>query len=652
MNNFLEEIFDSVIDVSQVVDTEKGLLLYNSIYHHPLVNYGLQFSWIWRCFYGSYPTKFWINAYRTSNKQYGFMDIVSFIMKKTFIKYTGQFFHQAFKQWENDFDLYKSQLKSEQFCKHEISLKLQDRYCVSLNSECDNKSLYSIYQDILNLHVSHTIYESCLGACDLKNYFEQHKTIIKQYNLKQVNVITGYVLPIEIDESSLTLNIYECIRNVFLADHYFLRLMFLSRCVYVDKNVPEQEDMLILKTLLSLKDMHQPVVFTKSVLEKTCKLQFHVQSKMVFQNVPNFFYSYTEITNESLIYPHKFALTKYESVIYCPIESKIGNFNSTLKNDLRIVRTISNKRYTSLPNEFFLKISNESEIDKLVFEKIIMAHAKNNTNPSLLPSCNTLYMYDFVQRYIELFDINLPIKCNKYAPNCVVLVDNRANIMSVLSCKMTFQNLCSDKWALVVFTSKQNKEFYEMCLGDNVIVIVLDYFEHMGNFDIQDYNNILTDTTTWEHLKSYDKCLIIQDDGFIVRRGVEQFLEYDYVGAPWSEVEENKALIHRANPQMVGNGGISLRSIKMSIEICKEDKFFSKWLFFENLVPTPEDVFFANRIYLRKGFIPERKIANKFASEQVVDFECVGIHRIWSYNQNNIVREFFARVLKEKFIAP
>jgi hypothetical protein len=59
-----------------------------------------------------------------------------------------------------------------------------------------------------------------------------------------------------------------------------------------------------------------------------------------------------------------------------------------------------------------------------------------------------------------------------------------------------------------------------------------------------------------------DYCLTVQHDGFIVRPKLwtDEFLEYDYIGAPWPE--------HWGYVNRVGNGGFNLKSKKF-ISICK-----------------------------------------------------------------------------------
>ena len=59
-------------------------------------------------------------------------------------------------------------------------------------------------------------------------------------------------------------------------------------------------------------------------------------------------------------------------------------------------------------------------------------------------------------------------------------------------------------------------------------------------------------------------CLLIQQDGYIVNPELwrDDFLDYDYIGAPWPEVE-NSYIDPFGNRQRVGNGGFSLRSRKL-----------------------------------------------------------------------------------------
>jgi hypothetical protein len=60
-------------------------------------------------------------------------------------------------------------------------------------------------------------------------------------------------------------------------------------------------------------------------------------------------------------------------------------------------------------------------------------------------------------------------------------------------------------------------------------------------------------------------CLVVQWDGFVLdaRSWDPQFLEFDYIGAPWPQFDDGHD---------VGNGGFSLRSRKL-LEACRDPAF-------------------------------------------------------------------------------
>lgn len=72
-----------------------------------------------------------------------------------------------------------------------------------------------------------------------------------------------------------------------------------------------------------------------------------------------------------------------------------------------------------------------------------------------------------------------------------------------------------------------------------------------------------------EELNAYVEtghCLVVQADGFICdpSRWRDQFLGYDYIGAPWPEcIADYDGWVVRLDRNRVGNGGFSLRSKKL-----------------------------------------------------------------------------------------
>ena len=81
---------------------------------------------------------------------------------------------------------------------------------------------------------------------------------------------------------------------------------------------------------------------------------------------------------------------------------------------------------------------------------------------------------------------------------------------------------------------------------------------------VDDYNEII-----FQDLHKYfdtTHCLIVQSDSFVVNSSLwkEEFLQFDYIGAPWSnKIQINPNLVLHLEKNPVGNGGFSLRSRKL-----------------------------------------------------------------------------------------
>jgi hypothetical protein len=124
---------------------------------------------------------------------------------------------------------------------------------------------------------------------------------------------------------------------------------------------------------------------------------------------------------------------------------------------------------------------------------------------------------------------------------------------------------------------------------------------------IEDYNKLLTSVKFWESMP-FDKVLIFQHDSKLLRSGVDEFLEWDYVGAPW-KFQMNG-----------GNGGLSLRSKQAMIDTLK----LHTW---DNSKGN-EDIFFSN---LLVGKLAPRCVCEKFSCETIFKLGTVGTHAIDKY---------------------
>ena len=136
-----------------------------------------------------------------------------------------------------------------------------------------------------------------------------------------------------------------------------------------------------------------------------------------------------------------------------------------------------------------------------------------------------------------------------------------------------------------------------------------------------DYNRILVDTKFWEAL-DYDKVLIFQCDSMLLREGIDEFLEYDFIGAP----------IHpsRNFPFPAMNGGLSIRTPKAMIE-CLEKKHISTTKYANH----NEDIYFSYTCKDLEFNIPDFETARKFSVETIYGLGSLGIHAANKYLSNN-----------------
>ena len=157
----------------------------------------------------------------------------------------------------------------------------------------------------------------------------------------------------------------------------------------------------------------------------------------------------------------------------------------------------------------------------------------------------------------------------------------------------------------------------------------LDYYidyphlrhEYLGGLSpINDYNRQLTSPKFWEKLIKYDRVLIFQQDSGILKKGIEDFLNWSYVGAPWF----NGAPWARKD-RAGGNGGLSLRDPKEMLRVCHG------W----NPSKGNEDVFFTHKC---KNVAPY-EICKKFSVETVFELGSFGYHAMSKHLSDQQVME-------------
>lgn len=153
----------------------------------------------------------------------------------------------------------------------------------------------------------------------------------------------------------------------------------------------------------------------------------------------------------------------------------------------------------------------------------------------------------------------------------------------------------------------------------------LIHFDTLPTSTPLEYNTLLTSANFWSALLEFDRVLIFQHDSGLLRSGIDEFLEWDYIGAAW-----------KFSPY-VGNGGLSLRNPDTMYQICLEHRFSMP-------IHGNEDVFFANIMTKNAMKIAPICEAKKFSVETIFGLGSLGYHAINKYlsadQVNQIMKQY------------
>lgn len=190
------------------------------------------------------------------------------------------------------------------------------------------------------------------------------------------------------------------------------------------------------------------------------------------------------------------------------------------------------------------------------------------------------------------------------ASKVAVLVEPRLHYALEFAVLNALLHLPND-WAIHVFHGTTNRQYAEGVLGNvsNVRFTQLP----LAIMDIPDYNDLLKSSSFW-HSISADKALIIQTDSVILDHNINDFMDSDYIGAPWHRANERWSIMSKDIPQGVGNGGLSLRTTKAMLEIISRYGATSER-------SEQEDIFFAKHVEMSGFRLAPRQQAYHFCME-------------------------------------
>jgi len=188
-----------------------------------------------------------------------------------------------------------------------------------------------------------------------------------------------------------------------------------------------------------------------------------------------------------------------------------------------------------------------------------------------------------------------------------------------------FNDNLSDEWQFIVFHGNKNKKYAEnICkkvfIPERVRLIDLK----VDNLNAHTYSGVLLEKNFYDNIQT-ENFLVFQTDSIICGKykdRINDFLKYDYVGAPW-KIEEG-----------TGNGGLSIRKKSKMLEIidnCKIKDENNKYLM--------EDRVFAYGCNDIPIYMPSYEETKKFSIESIYSTDSFGIHKAYAYLDGDEIKD-------------
>ena len=221
-----------------------------------------------------------------------------------------------------------------------------------------------------------------------------------------------------------------------------------------------------------------------------------------------------------------------------------------------------------------------------------------------------MFQHKLIKRYKE----ENPYSNIDYSPkeNCLAIIVETRPIEELNWVANTVKHHLN--WNIRFFCSYVSKKY-------------IDGVEKMIIPENIDYSRILKDKSFWEDIDE-EHILVFQHDSFVLRSGIEKFLGYDYIGAPWFWAYgdyKDKRYKDLKDFKKGGNGGFSLRKRSAMINIIENNNRDYEY----------EDMYFSNAI---KDDIP-LDVKKEFAVESMFHPNPLGVHQIHKYLKSDDIKK-------------
>ena len=176
------------------------------------------------------------------------------------------------------------------------------------------------------------------------------------------------------------------------------------------------------------------------------------------------------------------------------------------------------------------------------------------------------------------------------------------------------------QWQLQVFHGTSNLAYIKDRFTEEELRHVEFVSLEVDNLTNLAHNELMCTHWLWERA-SAERVLIFQTDSLICRPGVEAFLQYDYIGAPW-RTDDLWCVGKPWLTSVGGNGGFSLRSKAKTLECIDAVGYVRGQC---------EDVFYAETMPRVHGRMATRSAALTFSVESVYAERPFGFHAAYKW---------------------
>lgn len=225
-----------------------------------------------------------------------------------------------------------------------------------------------------------------------------------------------------------------------------------------------------------------------------------------------------------------------------------------------------------------------------------------------------MYNHTIIKNYIRSNNYKDKIDYNPMDNNCIAIIFETRNIDTL-------------DWVTDTVKYFTNWKIRHYCSYDSYGSI--DGVEKSIIPTTIDYNEILKDVNFWRDIDE-EHVLVFQWDSFILRHGIEEFLDYDYIGAPWKWSYGEGMYNDKRYPDLTvfragGNGGFSLRRKSAMVKLINDNPPNYEY----------EDMYFSNAL---KDNIP-LEVKKRFAAETMFYEDPLAVHSIHKYLSDSEIQK-------------